>query len=93
MKQDVDSILLANWYFTKCKIEGNSCAKKTELARKYLVTKIQKALLKGMTIIPLKVHIINNFFKVDIALAQGKKNYDKRESIKERDIKRDLERI
>jgi hypothetical protein len=46
MKQDVDSILLANWYFTKCKIEGNSCAKKTELARKYLVTKIQKALFE-----------------------------------------------
>jgi hypothetical protein len=44
MKQDVDSILLANWYFMKCKIEGNSCAKKTELARKFLVTKIQKAL-------------------------------------------------
>jgi len=46
-----------------------------------------------MTIIPLKVHIINNFFKVDIALAQGKKNYDKRESIKERDIKRDLSKL
>ncbi len=57
------------------------------------LNKIQKALLKGMTLIPLKVHIINNFFKVDIALAQGKKNYDKRESIKERDINRDLARI
>lgn len=63
------------------------------LLNKTELNKIQKALLKGMTIIPLKVHIINNFFKVEISLAQGKKNYDKRESIKERDIKRDLLRL
>jgi hypothetical protein len=43
MKQDVDSILLANWYFTKCKIDNPNC-QKTELARQYLTAKIKKAL-------------------------------------------------
>jgi hypothetical protein len=45
MKQDVDSILLANWYLIKCKMERPSCPK-TELARKYLVSKINKALFE-----------------------------------------------
>ena len=43
MKKDIDSILLANYYFTKCKIE-NPISDKTELARKYLVQKLNKAL-------------------------------------------------
>lgn len=42
-KQEIDSILLANWYLTKCQIESPS-SDRTELARKYLVTKIDKVL-------------------------------------------------
>ena len=42
-KADIDSILLANWYFTKLKIENPSC-RKTELARKYLVNKVNSVL-------------------------------------------------
>lgn len=42
-KADIDSILLANWYFTKLKIENPKC-NKTELARKYLVKKINSVL-------------------------------------------------
>ena len=44
-KEDIDSIVLANWYFTKCKIENPSCSK-TELARKYLVDKVSSLLEK-----------------------------------------------
>lgn len=43
MKQDVNSILLANYYFMMCKIDNPDC-KETELARKYLTSKIEKAL-------------------------------------------------
>jgi hypothetical protein len=42
-REDIDSILLANWYFTKCSIE-NPSSNKTELARKYLTQKVNKAL-------------------------------------------------
>ncbi|WP_248723322.1 SsrA-binding protein SmpB [Seonamhaeicola sp. ML3] len=48
----------------------------------------------GLTIIPLKLFINDNgFAKLDIALAKGKKLYDKRENIKDRDNKRNLDRI
>lgn len=44
-KQDVNSILLANFYFLKCRFENPLCPK-TELARKFLMRKIRKALNK-----------------------------------------------
>jgi SsrA-binding protein len=49
---------------------------------------------KGSTIIPSKIFISERgFAKVHIALARGKKSFDKRETIKERESKRDLDRI
>lgn len=49
---------------------------------------------KGNTIVPLRLFINERgFAKLDIALAKGKKIYDKREVMKERDSKRDLSRI
>ena len=48
---------------------------------------------KGLTIVPLRVIITNKgFIKVDIGLAQGKKNFDKKSSIRERDIAIDSDR-
>lgn len=49
---------------------------------------------RGFTIIPLRMFISERgFAKLEIALAQGKKDFDKRESIKERDTKRELARV
>lgn len=49
---------------------------------------------KGLTIIPLRLFINEKgLAKLDIALARGKKLYDKRATIKDRDIKRDLDRL
>lgn len=48
--------------------------------------------LQGLTLIPLKVYFKKNKAKILLGLCRGKKNYDKRESIKERDIKRDLQK-
>ncbi len=48
----------------------------------------------GITIVPLRLFINDRgFAKLEIALAKGKKLYDKRETIKKRDVKRDLDRI
>ncbi|HEX7365744.1 MAG TPA: SsrA-binding protein SmpB [Pelobium sp.] len=67
--------------------------------RKLLLTKkeIKKLLLKGedkgLTIIPLKIFISDRgFAKMEIALAQGKKAFDKRDSLKERDVKREMDK-
>lgn len=49
---------------------------------------------RGFTIVPLKIHISERgFAKLDLALARGKKTHDKRDSIKARDNKRDLQRV
>jgi len=49
---------------------------------------------KGLTIIPLRLYINDRgFVKLEIALAKGKKIYDKRDDIKKKDQKRDLERM
>ena len=46
----------------------------------------------GRTIVPLSLYFKNGYAKVEIALATGKKNYDKRQSIAERDSKREVQR-
>ena len=49
--------------------------------------------LKGMTIIPTVLYLRNGLAKVEIALAKGKHQYDKRQSIKKRDMARDVDRV
>ena len=47
---------------------------------------------KGVTIIPLRLYLKNGYAKIEIAIARGKKLYDKRHSIKKRDIQREIDR-
>ena len=47
---------------------------------------------KGVTVVPLRVYLKNGRAKVEIALAKGKKLYDKRETIAKRDVERELSR-
>lgn len=57
------------------------------------IRELDRAVLqKGSTIIPLKIFFKNGFAKVQIGLAKGKKKFDKRESIKQKDTKRDIDR-
>ena len=45
--------------------------------------------IKGLTFIPIKLYFKDNILKVSLGVCRGKKDYDKRESIKERDMKRE----
>ncbi|MEZ4988495.1 MAG: SsrA-binding protein SmpB [Saprospiraceae bacterium] len=65
------------------------------LLRKSELRKLEKKVKeKGFTIVPHKLYLSERgIAKIEIALAQGKKSYDKRESIKQKDVKRDLDRI
>ena len=66
--------------------------------RKILLTKkeikelIDKEKTRGLTIVPISLYIKGRKIKVKIAVAKGKKKYDKREKIKKRDTERDLRR-
>lgn len=61
--------------------------KKSEL--QYLQTKTQE---QGLTLVPLKIYSKNNLLKLEIGLTRGKKKYDKRETIKKKDIERAKQR-
>jgi SsrA-binding protein len=47
---------------------------------------------RGLTLIPLRLYFKNGRAKVELGLARGKKQYDKREAIKEREIRREMDR-
>ncbi len=47
---------------------------------------------KGMTLVPISLYFSDNLIKVEVALCRGKQNFDKKETIKRRDIERDTQR-
>lgn len=63
------------------------------LLKKNELKKLKNSLINGLTIVPLRVYTNErNLIKVDVVLAKGKKLHDKRNTIKERDIQRDIQR-
>lgn len=66
--------------------------RKLLLHRKQIEHLGQKTSAKGVTLVPLKVYIKNGFAKVLIGVATGKREYDKRETIKRRDQEREIQR-
>lgn len=92
-----NELFLLNMFISHHK-EGNIFNHNETRTRKLLMHKKEilklndKITLQGYTLIPLKVYFKNNKAKVLLGLCKGKKNYDKRESIKERDIKRQLDK-
>jgi SsrA-binding protein len=88
-------------YVKNINITGNGTAYSHEpirdrklLLKKQELIKLQKDLIKGFTIIPYKFFKNERgVFKMEIALARGKKLHDKRATIKERDINREINKI
>lgn len=79
---------------------GNQFNHETRRVRKLLLRKAELRKLekkikeRGFTIVPYRLYLNDRgFAKLEIALAQGKKTHDKRTTIKEREGKRDLDRI
>ena len=66
--------------------------RKLLLHRKEIDNLTAKVSEKGLTLVPTKLYIKGHIAKVEIALAKGKKLYDKRESISRRDMERELAR-
>ena len=48
--------------------------------------------LKGLTLIPLSMYFKNGKIKLELGLGRGKKNFDKRESLKTKTVQRDMDR-
>jgi len=67
--------------------------RKLLLHRKQIKNLTSRVLEKGLTLVPLKLYIKDSIAKVEVALAKGKKLYDKRESITRREVERQIERV
>lgn len=78
--------------------EGNRFNHDEDRTRKLLLHKREilklkdKLEIEGYTLVPLKIYFVKNKAKVLIGVAKGKKNYNKKETIKERDIQREMEK-
>lgn len=85
---------LLNMYIAKYE-EGNIFNHEERRTRKLLLHKSEikklkeKIKIEGLTLIPLKLYFKKNKVKILVGVCKGKKLYDKRESIKERDLKKE----
>ena len=90
-------VYLVNMFIDHYK-EGNIFNHEETRSRKLLLHKSEikkldnKLKLEGYTLIPLKLYFVHGKAKIELGLCKGKKNFDKRESIKDRDLKREMER-
>jgi len=66
--------------------------RKLLLHREQIRKLVSKTQASGLTIVPLALYFQDGYAKVEIALAKGKKNYDKRQALAERQAKRDADR-
>ena len=88
-------VFLVNMYIAQYK-EGNIFNHEETRSRKLLlhkkeIKKITQAIeVGGYTLVPIKGYFKENKFKILLGICKGKKNFDKRETIKERDIKREV---
>lgn len=93
-----NGVLLKN-SFVKSYQTANNFSPKPDRDRVLLLNKSeilklkQKVEQKGLTVVPIKAYLKNDLLKIEIGLCKGKKLYNKKEDKKERDIKRETERL
>lgn len=90
-------VFILNMHISHYK-EGNIFNHDETRTRKLLLNKKEifklrdTVVLNGNTLVPLKIYFKNNRAKLHLGIAKGKKSYDKRESIKQRDVNRELKK-
>ncbi|MGN1338493.1 MAG: SsrA-binding protein SmpB [Candidatus Coprovivens sp.] len=91
-------VFLLNMYIAKYE-EGNRFNHDERRTRKLLLHKHEIKKIKekvdreGYSLVPLKAYLKNNKVKILLGVGRGKKNYDKRETIKQRDLDREARRV
>ncbi len=89
----VRGIHIAEYWWGNLNNHDPKRERKLLLNRKELNKLQRRSKEKGLSIIPTQLYIAENgYAKLDIALAKGKKSFDKRESIKEKDMRREMDR-
>lgn len=80
--------------YQKDQIENydESRSRKLLMHKKEIISLKSRVDGSNLSLVPVSMYLKNGFIKVEVALGKGKKKYEKRESIKKKDIERDLER-
>lgn len=92
-----NEVFLLNMFISEYK-EGNIFNHDETRTRKLLLHKNEikkindKIKLKGLTLVPLKLYFVRGKAKIEIGVARGKHTYDKKETIKQRDIEREMKK-
>ena len=90
----VKNMQIAEYWWGTCNAHDPRRDRKLLMTRRELNKLARAVKEKGMTIVATRLFISEKgYAKLNIALARGKREYDKRESIKEKDIRRQMERI
>ena len=90
----VKAMHIAAYYFGTYNNHETKRTRKLLLRKQELKKLHRRVMEKGLTIVPMRLYLSDRgYAKLEIALARGKKAYDKRATIKERENKRDLDRI
>ncbi|WP_338990105.1 SsrA-binding protein SmpB [Spiroplasma endosymbiont of Seladonia tumulorum] len=84
----VINMIIAQYKFSTSYISDADRTRKLLLHKKEIKKILQRIKLERLTLVLLKLYLKNNYAKLEIALVRGKKNYDKRETIKQRDNER-----
>lgn len=90
-------VFLINMYISEYK-EGNIFNHEETRTRKLLLNKNEinkindKINIKGLTLVPVKLYFEHGKAKIELAVARGKHTYDKKETIKQRDIEREMKK-
>jgi len=91
-----ENAFLTNMHVSKYKYAGNTPEYEPERSRRVLLKRREirylrgKSEERGLTIVPISLYTKGRRIKVEIAVCRGKKKYDKRASIKKRELKREL---
>ena len=94
-----DEIFLCNAHIKIVNIKNNTIRQNPTCRRKLLLNRKEIRMLqgqvsqKGLTIVPIRLYSKNGIIKIEIALAKGKKLYDKRQDQKNKDWKRQKDRL
>lgn len=88
----IKNFSIAEYVYSSCFNHKPDRIRKLLLHKDEIKRLSRKVLEKGYTLIPLEFYLKNGIFKIELGLCKGKKMYDKRACIKERDIKRDMQR-
>ncbi|CAN8069985.1 unnamed protein product [Agarophyton chilense] len=88
------NLRISHYPFATAKFNHEPLREKKVLLHKPKIRKLASTVAeKGLTLIPTRLYFINGFVKVEIALAKGKQERDRREDIKKREDQREMRRI